>query len=62
MFNQERNIFDERRVNRHEKPFKDSKGEDLKIRREKIRRIEGEGSKIEKGRKVGERLKKGAYI
>ena len=31
----------------------------LKIRREKIRRIEGEGSKEEKGRKVGKEEKKG---
>ena len=33
--------------------------EDLKNRREKIRRIEGEGSKEEKGRKIG-KVKKGA--
>ncbi len=59
MFNQERNIFDERRVNRHEKPFKDSKGEDLKIRREKIRRVEGEGSKEEKRKEGLVKIKKG---
>ena len=52
--------MDEDRVRFEGRRFEDSKWKSLKIRREKIRRFEGEGSKIEKGRKVGERMKKGA--